>query len=74
MGYLRWVLGVALRDKEQKSEIRKAQDVKQGRRQRGGQWCPPPPFETGVPHFTFGPSVAACIQHCILKMWPRSDF
>ena len=40
----------------------------------GASGARPPPFETGVPHFTFGPSVAACIQHCILKMWPRSDF
>jgi len=41
-----------------------------GRRQRGGQWCPVPPFEIGAPHFMFGPPVAAYIQYCILKMWP----
>ena len=27
----------------------------QGRRQRGGQWCPPAPFEICAPHITFGP-------------------
>jgi len=39
--------------------------IMQGRRQRGAQWCPAPPFEIGAPHFTFGPSVAAYIQYCI---------
>ena len=33
----------------------------QGRRQRGGQWCP-------APHFTLGPLVAAYIQYTIFKM------
>ena len=42
----------------------------QGRRQRGSQWCPAPPFEIGASHFTFGPLVAAYIQYCIFKMWP----
>ena len=42
----------------------------QGRRQRGGRWCPAPPFEIGAPHFTFVPPVAAYIQYCILKMCP----
>jgi len=31
----------------------------------GGQWCPAPPFEIGVPHFTFAPLVATYIQYCI---------
>jgi len=43
---------------------------KQGRRQRGGRWCPAPPFEIATPHFRFGPPVAAHIQYCILKMSP----
>jgi len=34
----------------------------QGRRQRGDQWCPAPPFEIGAPLSTFGPPVAAYIQ------------
>jgi len=42
----------------------------QGRRQRGEQWCPAPPFEIGAPHLTFGPPVAAYIQYCIFKIWP----
>jgi len=46
----------------------------QGRRQRGDQWCPAPPFEIGAPHFTFGPPVAAYIHYCILKMCPPSGF
>jgi len=40
----------------------------QGRRQRGGQWFPAPPFEICAPHFTFGPLVAAYIQYSIFKM------
>ena len=52
----------------------------QGRRQRGGQWCPAPSFEIGAPHFTFDPPAAAYIQYCILKMcppsglWPHHNF
>jgi len=42
----------------------------QGRRQREGQWCQPPHLKSVPPHFTFGPPVAAYIQHCILKIWP----
>jgi len=42
----------------------------QGRRQRGGQWCPVPHLKSVLPTFTFGPPVAAYIQYCILKMWP----
>jgi len=34
----------------------------QGRRQRGDQWCPSPPFEIGAPLSTFGLPVAAYIQ------------
>jgi len=45
-----------------------------GSSQAGGQWCPAPPFEIGAPHFTFGPPVAAYIQHCILKCGPPSGF
>jgi len=50
------------------------QNQAQGRRQRGYQWCPPPPFEICTPHFTFGPLVAAYIQYSIFKMWPPFCF
>ena len=33
----------------------------QGRRQRGGQWCPPPNLKSVPPHFIFGPLVV-CIH------------
>jgi len=46
----------------------------QGHRQRGGQWCPDPPFKFGAPHFMFGPPVAAYIQYCILKCGPPLVF
>jgi len=39
MGYLRRVLGVILRDKEHRSEIRKAQDVKPLLRIKRSQLC-----------------------------------
>ena len=42
----------------------------QGRRQRGGQWCPDPHLKSVLPHFTFGPPVVAYIQYCILKRCP----
>jgi len=45
-------------------------DFAQGRRQRGGQWCPAPAFEICAPHFRFGPLVAAYIQYRILKIGP----
>jgi len=53
-----------------KKQINRYQCDCQGRRQRGGQWCPAHPFEICAPHFTFGPLVAAYIQYSILKMWP----
>ena len=37
----------------------------QGRRQRGGSGARPPHLKSVSPHFTFGPPVAAYIQHCI---------
>jgi len=39
----------------------------QGRRQRGGQWCPAPQMKSVPPHFTFGPLVAAYIQHSTVE-------
>jgi len=39
MRYLRRVLGVTLRDKEQRSEIREVQDVKPLLRIEGSQLC-----------------------------------
>jgi len=36
----------------------------QGRRQRGGQWCPPPLFEIGAPSFHVWPP--SCYIHPIL--------
>ena len=45
-------------------------DRVQGRRQRGGQWCPSPHLKSVPTHFAFGPPVAAYIQYCIIKIWP----
>jgi len=42
----------------------------QGRRQRGGQWCPASPFEIGASPFHVCPPVAAYIQYCVWNMWP----
>jgi len=45
--------------------------TRQGGRQLGGQWCPPP-FEIGAPPFHVWPP-GCCIryiQYCIFKMWP----
>ena len=46
----------------------------QGRRQRGGQWCPVPPFEIGAPHFTFDPRLLHTSNTVFYKFGPPSGF
>ena len=51
--------------------IEKVLSLNAGSSPAGGLVVPGPPVLKSLPpHFTFGPSVAAYFQHCILKMCP----